>query len=59
MNDHQTQILYSVDEKVTQLVDYMKDHETRIRKLEKFRNWAAGVGSAVSALFGYLFYSHN
>lgn len=60
MTGEQMQILYSVDQKVTQLLDYMEDHETRVRKLETFRTWAAGVGSAVSALFGYLFYaSHN
>lgn len=27
----------------------MRDHETRLRSLERFRNWAKGVAAAITA----------
>lgn len=55
MTDDQFQLLIEVDSKVSQLLEFRVDHETRIRKLELFRTWAAGVGSAITAFFTYLF----
>ena len=48
-------LMLVIDRKLDLLLEFKRDHETRIRHLEKFRNWAAGVGSAITAFFTYLF----
>lgn len=55
MTNDQFQLLIEVDGKVTQLLEIRLDHETRIRRLERLRTWGAGVVSAVTAFFTYLF----
>jgi hypothetical protein len=59
MTDDQFQLLIEVDGKVTQLLEIRLDHESRIRKLERFRTWAAGVGSAIIAFFSYILYPQH
>ena len=55
MTDEQYETLIAVDTKVTAILLIQTDHEGRLRKLERFRNWAAGVGAAVVAFFTYIF----
>ena len=55
MTPDEYKTLLEVSEKLDTLVAFRGDHETRIRRLEWFRTWAAGVGSAVTAFFTYLF----
>jgi hypothetical protein len=59
MNEEQFALLIEIDSKVTHLVEIRLDHELRLRKLERFRNWVAGVGAAISAAAAYLFAPHN
>lgn len=59
MSPDQFELLIEIDGKVTQLLEIRLDHETRIRKLERVRNWAAGVGSAIAAFFSYVFASQH
>lgn len=56
MTNDQFTLLVSVDTKVTALLNHKNDHEARIRKLERTRNWLAGVGATVSAILGWIFY---
>ena len=53
LNHDEWSLLVRIDERVAKLVTETTDQETRIRSLEKFRNWGAGVVAAVSSLFGY------
>lgn len=55
MTPEEYKTLLHVSEKLDLLVSFKADHETRIRRLEWFRTWAAGVGSAITAFFTYLF----
>ena len=59
MTADQFELLITIDGKVTQLLENRLDHETRIRRLERVRNWATGVVSAITAFFSYLFVAHN
>lgn len=56
MTPDQYETLIAVDTKVTALLLIQTDHETRIRRLERFRQWAAGAGAAIVAFFTYVFY---
>lgn len=53
MTNEQYQILIRVDERVGTLLAFQLKTEERLRRLEKARNWLAGVITAVAALFGY------
>ena len=53
MNQEQHEMLVRIDERVNDLLGTAKDVETRLRRLERFRNWAAGVGAVISAALGY------
>jgi hypothetical protein len=55
MTNDQYETLIGVDTKVTALLTAHLDHENRLRNLERFRNWAAGIGTAISAFIAYLF----
>lgn len=59
MTPDEYKTLLSVSDKLDVLVAFKADHEHRIRRLEWFRTWAAGVGSAVTAFFTYLFASQH
>ncbi len=52
MNPEQHELLVRIDERVGTLVTVQSDQEARIRKLERFRNWAAGLFAALGAAFG-------
>lgn len=47
-----------LDEKIDVIVDDIKakqnDQESRIRSLEVFRNWSAGVGAALASVIAIL-----
>ncbi|MEE8386880.1 MAG: hypothetical protein V3S01_13280 [Dehalococcoidia bacterium] len=53
MNEQQHEILIRLDENVKVLVSGQADQEVRIRKLERFRNWAAGVLAFAGAALGF------
>jgi hypothetical protein len=55
MTPEEYKTLLDVSDKLDTLVSFKEDHEVRIRRLEWFRTWAAGVGSAITAFFTYLF----
>lgn len=59
MTPDEYKTLLDVDQKLDALIAFKADHEHRIRRLEWFRTWAAGVGSAVTAFFTYLFASQH
>lgn len=59
MTDEQYQTLIEVDTKVTAILLIQTDHEGRLRRLERFRNWAAGAGAAIAAFFTYVFYPQH
>lgn len=59
MTNDQYETLVSVDTKVTEILLIQSDHEMRLRRLERVRNWAAGVGATIAAAFAYLFYPHS
>jgi len=52
MTPEQAEILTRIDERVYQLVKESADQEHRIRNLEKFRNWAAGIAAAIMGAAG-------
>lgn len=41
-----------IDGNVTRLLEAHLDHERRLRSLERFRAWAAGVGATIGAWLG-------
>lgn len=45
-------VLSRIDTNVKALIEQREDHEKRIRSLERFRNWAAGVGAAIGTALG-------
>lgn len=45
-------VLSRIDTNVKELIEQREDHEKRIRSLERFRNWAAGVGAAIGTALG-------
>ena len=52
MTDEQHEILIRIDERVSVLVISTVDQEKRLRALERFRNWSAGLGASVVSAFG-------
>jgi len=52
MTEEQFAILIRIDEKTESLVEGQKDQEERIRKLEKFRNWASGLAASIMGAAG-------
>ena len=49
MTSEERDMLVRIDENVKQLVEDKKDHENRLRSLERFKNWLMaiiGLGSA-------------
>lgn len=52
MTDEQHEILIRIDERVSVLVISNVDQEKRLRALERFRNWSAGLGASVVSAFG-------
>ena len=59
MTPDEYKTLLDVSDKLDNLIAFKAVHEHRIRRLEWFRTWAAGVGSAVTAFFTYLFASQH
>lgn len=59
MTPDEYKTLLGISEKMDSLIEFKVDHEHRIRRLEWFRTWAAGVGSAITAFFTYLFANHQ
>lgn len=52
MNQEQHEMLVRIDERTAALVITIKDHETRIRTMERVRNWFLGIGALITSLFG-------
>lgn len=52
MNEEQHAMLVRIDERTLTLVNGHEDQERRIRNLERFRNWAAGVVAAIGSGLG-------
>ncbi len=46
-------MLVRIDERVDSLLTISKDVEIRLRRLERFRNWAAGIVAAIGTALGY------
>lgn len=52
--DEVSKQLGQMDAKLDLLVDSAKDHEGRIRGLEKRERWLAGAGAALAAMWAFL-----
>ena len=50
MTPEQFEVLIRVDANVQALKEHRKDHETRLRSLEKTKHWSLGFAAAVSAI---------
>jgi len=48
------QLLGEVNAKCDTLLESRLDQEGRLRKLERWASWVTGIGTAVTALFGWL-----
>ncbi len=53
MSPEQHDMLVRIDERVAVLHNGQQDQEARIRKLERFRNWAGGILSLALAALGF------
>lgn len=53
MNQEQHDMLVRIDERVDSLLTVSKDVEVRLRRLERFMNWAAGVVAVIGTALGY------
>ena len=52
MSPEEREILIRIDERVGVLIGTQEDQEVRIRKLERFRNWSAGLAASLGGFFG-------
>lgn len=53
MTNEQSQMLTRIDERVNALLLISVDVEKRVRRLEQFRNWAAGVAAIIGTALGF------
>lgn len=52
MNEEDRERLIRIDTNVEQLLKSHQDHEGRLRRLEKFKNWLTGILSLIGSGLG-------
>lgn len=45
-------MLVRIDSNVSSLLEMREDHETRLRKLERFKSWLAGILALIGSGLG-------